>query len=53
VGEFAGTLNKAIVQRKTSTDLLMVHLFIVRGFDFLSGNAVQFALHVVTPDGDE
>ena len=53
VGNFAGTLNKAIVQRKTSADLLMIHLSVVRGFNFLSGNAVQFDLHVVTTDGDK
>ena len=53
VGNFAGALNKVMVQRKTSTDLLMIQLFIVRGFDFLSGNAVQFTLHVVTASGDK
>lgn len=53
VGNFAGALNKVMVQRKTSTDLLMIQLFIVRGFDFPSGNAVQFALHVVTASGDK
>ena len=53
VGNFSGALNKVMVQRKTSIDLLLIQLFIVRGFDFLSGNAVQFALHVVTASGDK
>lgn len=53
VGNFAGTLSKAIVQRKPSTELLMIQLFILRGFDFLSGNAVQFDLHVVAAGVDK
>ena len=53
VGNFTGARNQAFVLRKTGAELLMIQLSIVRNFDFFASNAVQFALHVVTADGDK
>lgn len=50
---FAGIRNKTIVLRKISAEPVMIQLFILRDFDFFSGNAVEFGLYAVTADGDK
>lgn len=44
---YVGIRNTVTVRRNTSAEPLMIQLFILRDFDFLTGNAVRFDLHVV------
>ena len=53
VGKFSGISNKAIVRRKTSAELIQLQLLILQDFNFFSGDAVQFGLHVVTANGNQ
>lgn len=52
-GHFAGVLNKTFIQRNAGPELIMMQLVILRDFDFLSGDAVQFKLEIVTAKGDK
>ena len=48
-GHFAGVLNKTFIQRNAGPELIMMQLVILRDFDFLSGDAVQFKLEIDLP----
>lgn len=52
-GNYAGIRDTVTVRRNTSAEPLMIQLFILRDFDFLTGNAVQFDLHVVAGGVDK